>query len=142
MHLLVDCGLGIRELDPHLEILERLGAKRGSARAAFVSATRYPKSSKQARDWVGYIDAINRTEEDQNKLEAAQLEEQRVADIARLKQQTQVCRLQGGDDCPQLEAQLKAITEAGPVPLRSSCKGANAATEQPAAQPAEQPANQ
>lgn len=116
--------------------------KRTKSREAFVSAQRYPKSSRQASEWVTYIDAIKKTNDAQDRLEQQQAEEARQDQIARLKTAVQVCRLQGGDDCPQLEAQLKAITEAGPVPLRSSCKGANAATEQPAAQPAEQPANQ
>jgi tetratricopeptide (TPR) repeat protein len=95
--------------------------KRSSARAAFVSATRYPKSSKQARDWVGYIDAINRTEEDQNRLERQQLEEQRLADISRLRQATQVCRLQGGSNCATVEARLKELETAGPVKAKASC---------------------
>lgn len=111
-------------------------AKRGSARSAFISATRYPKSSKQARDWVGYIDAINRTEEDQNRLEAAQLEEQRVADISRLKQQTQVCRLQGGSNCAVVETRLKELETSGPVKPKASCLSGGAPDEGAAA-PAE-----
>jgi tetratricopeptide (TPR) repeat protein len=102
--------------------------KRSSARAAFVSATRYPKSSKQARDWVGYIDAINKTEEDQNRLEATQLEEIRVGDIARLKQQTQVCRLQGGTNCAPIEARLKELEASGVVKPKPSCLSGAAST--------------
>ncbi|OFX00169.1 MAG: hypothetical protein A3E78_06175 [Alphaproteobacteria bacterium RIFCSPHIGHO2_12_FULL_63_12] len=115
--------------------------KRAKAREAFVSAQRYPKSSKQASDWVKYIDAITRTNRDQDILEQKQAEEARQDQIGRLKTAVQVCRLQGGANCPQLEAQLKAVVDAGPVPLRSSCKGAGeaAATTQPAAATPAQP---
>ena len=117
--------------------------KRTKAREAFVNATRYPKSSRQASEWVTYIDAIKKTNDAQDRLEQQQAEEARQDQIARLKTGVQVCRLQGGDNCPALEAQLKAITDAGPVPLRSSCKGANAtATPAETAQPAEGAANQ
>lgn len=98
--------------------------KRNKAREAFVNAQRYPKSSRQASDWVTYIDAIKRTNADQDRLEQQQAEDARQDQIARLKTAVQVCRLQGGANCPQLEAQLKSTVDAGPVPLRSSCKGA------------------
>lgn len=104
--------------------------KRDKAREAFVTAQRYPKSSRQASDWVTYIDAIKRTNEAQDRLEQQQAEEARQDQIARLRTAVQVCRLQGGADCPQIEAQLKALQDAGPVPLRSSCKGAAAAAGQ------------
>jgi len=111
--------------------------KRSKAREAFVSATRYPKSSRQAGEWVTYIDAITRTNRDQDILEQKQAEEARQDQIGRLKTALQVCRLQGGANCAQLEAQLKTIVDAGPVPLRSSCKGAGAAAQPAAAQPAQ-----
>jgi tetratricopeptide (TPR) repeat protein len=95
--------------------------QRNRARQAFVSASRYPKSSRQASDWVRYIDAINKTQKDQAALEAAQGEDERQATIARLKTAVQVCRLQGGANCAQLEAQLKAIIDAGPVKPKSVC---------------------
>lgn len=103
--------------------------QRDSARKAFVSAQRYPKSSRQASEWITYIDAIRKTVEAQDRLEQQQAEDARQDQIARLKTAVQVCRLQGGANCPQLEAQLKTIQEAGPVPLRSSCKGAPAPAE-------------
>lgn len=114
-------------------------AQRDKARTAFVNAARYPKSSKQARDWITYIDAIARTIRDQDKLEAQQAEEARQDQIARLKTALQVCRLQGGANCPQLEAQLKAVQDQGPVQTKSTCAAAPAA-EQPAAEPEPEPA--
>lgn len=111
--------------------------RRAKAREAFVSASRYPKSSRQASDWVRYIDAITSTLDSQDKLEQAQNEEARQDQMSRLKTAIQVCRLQGDANCPALEAQLKAITDAGPVQLRSSCKGAAPAGGAAAAAPAE-----
>ncbi len=112
-------------------------AQRGRAREAFVSARRYPKSSKQAGDWIKYIDAINSTAVAQDRLEQQQGEEARLDQIARLKTAVQVCRLQGGASCPQIEAQLKALVDQGPVKAKASCAGANvpaaATTEAPAA---------
>lgn len=113
--------------------------QRAEARKAFVNAQRYPKSSRQASDWVTYIDAINDTQRRQDQLEQQQGEEARQDQIARLKTAVQVCRLQGGANCPQLEAQLKAIQEAGPVQLRSTCAGANTPAT-PASPPAATPA--
>lgn len=113
--------------------------KRAKAREAFINAARYPKSSKQASDWVKYIDAINQTNKAQDVLEQKQNEDLRQDQMSRLKTAIQVCRLQGGADCAQLEAQLKAIIDAGPAPLRSSCKGAGAA-EGAAAEPGPAPA--
>jgi hypothetical protein len=112
--------------------------QRSRARQAFVNAQRYPASSRQAADWVRYIDAITKTLGDQDKLEQAQNEEARQDQIARLKQAIQVCRLRGGADCAGQEAQLKALVDAGPVKLKSSCAGAPAEGEAAAAaQPAE-----
>ncbi|MCB2114367.1 MAG: hypothetical protein KDD85_12590 [Parvularculaceae bacterium] len=97
---------------------------RDRAREAFVRAQRYPKSSRQASEWVTYIDAIKRTNDAQDRLEQQQNEEIRQDSIARQRTALQVCRLQGGANCPQIEAQLQALIDAGPVPLRSTCKGA------------------
>ncbi len=119
--------------------------RRNRAREAFVNAQRYPKSSRQASDWVTYIDAIKRTNDAQDRLEQVQAEEARQDQINRLKTAVQVCRLQGGANCPQLEAQLKAVQDQGPVQLRSSCKGAGAAAAPvgaPATQPAQPEGNQ
>jgi tetratricopeptide (TPR) repeat protein len=112
--------------------------QRNRARQAFVNAQRYPKSSRQAADWVRYIDAVNDTQKAQDLLEQQQNEEARKDQIARLKQAVQVCRLRG-ENCASVEQQLKALEEAGPVPLRSTCAGANnpPAGETPAAPPAE-----
>lgn len=112
--------------------------QRAEARKAFVNAQRYPKSSRQAADWVTYIDAINSTVRRQDELEWQQNEEARLDQIARLKTAVQVCRLQGGANCAQLEAQLKAMTDAGPAAKQSSCAAAPAAAAAPA--PAETPA--
>lgn len=98
--------------------------QRARARQAFVNAQRYPKSSRQAADWVRYIDAVNRTQQDQDRLEQQQNEDARKDQIARLKQAVQVCRLRG-EGCAPIEAQLKALEDAGPVPLRSTCAGAD-----------------
>lgn len=115
--------------------------QRSRARQAFVNAQRYPASSRQAADWVTYIDAITRTLGDQDKLEQSQNEEARQDQMARLKQAIQVCRLRGGGaDCGAQEAQLKALVDAGPVKLKSSCAGAPAEGEPAAAAQPAQPA--
>jgi hypothetical protein len=113
--------------------------QRARARQAFVNAQRYPGSARQAADWVRYIDAITSTLDAQDKLEQQQNEDARKDQIARLKTQIQVCRLQGGQDCDAAEAQMKALVDAGPVKLKSTCAGASTAEAQPAApaQPAE-----
>lgn len=98
--------------------------KRTKSREAFVNAQRYQKSARQAGEWITYIDAIARTLKDQDILEQKQNEDLRQDQMSRLKTQLQVCRLQGGENCGEVEAQLKAMEAAGPVPLRSSCKGA------------------
>lgn len=85
-------------------------ATRRRARAAFARATNYPNVSGQARQWVGYIDAINKTEELQDLLECQQREEARQADVERLKQSAQVCRLQGGGArCDEILASAVAL---------------------------------
>ncbi|MFN0025308.1 MAG: hypothetical protein ACKVS5_15570 [Parvularculaceae bacterium] len=116
-------------------------AQRTRARQAFVNAQRYPGSSRQASDWVTYIDAITRTLGDQDKLEQSQNEDARIDQIARLKQAVQVCRLRGGGaSCANEETQLKALTDAGPVKLKSSCTGAEAPADAAAAVQPTQPA--
>ena len=107
--------------------------RRNDARKAFVSAQRYPKSSKQASDWVKYVDAINDTERRQIDIENGQNKEAWEAQISRLKTGVQVCRLQGGPNCSQLEAQMKAAQDAGPVKVQSKCTAAKPAADQPAA---------
>ena len=86
---------------------------RTSARRAFENATKYEASAKQARSWVSYIRAIDSTEEAQDRLAWQQANEERKATIDRLKQQLQVCRLQGGADeeCGKLEANLTVLEE-------------------------------
>ncbi len=106
--------------------------QRSRARQAFVNAQRYPASARQAADWVRYIDAITQTLDAQDKLEQQQNEDARKDQIARLKTQIQVCRLQSGQDCEVAEAQMKALVDAGPVKLKSTCAGASAEA-QPAA---------
>ncbi|MEZ5922737.1 MAG: hypothetical protein R3C60_15505, partial [Parvularculaceae bacterium] len=102
---------------------------RDSARKAFVEATKYPKSSQRAREWISYIDAIKRTLDAQDRLEQQQREDERQDQIQRLKQGEQVCRLKGTDDCSKIAAQRKALEDAGPVPLRSTCKKAGEPAE-------------
>lgn len=87
-------------------------AIRSRAREAFVRATQYPNVSAQARQWVGYIDEVNRVEELQDTLECQQREESRLADIERLKQNAQVCRLQGRDDCDPILARAAELEKA------------------------------
>ena len=70
-------------------------AARLRARSAFTNATRYSTSASQARSWVGYIDAINQTLFDQDKLENVQNIDATQAQLERLKTEAQVCRLQG-----------------------------------------------
>ncbi|MEL6360383.1 MAG: hypothetical protein AAFR21_04810 [Pseudomonadota bacterium] len=80
-------------------------AARLRARGSFSSAQRYTNSSRQAADWVTYINAINDTEFSQRVLENQQNIEIAEAAADRLKTQIQVCRLQGGGNCEELEAQ-------------------------------------
>jgi hypothetical protein len=55
-----------------------------------------------------------------------------------LRQAIQVCRLRGGGgDCSAQEAQLKALVDAGPVKLKSTCAGAQPDGEAAATTPAE-----
>jgi hypothetical protein len=84
-------------------------AVRKRAREYFVRATNYPNVSGQARQWVQYIDAINETEVLQDKLECQQKEDGRLADVERLKQRAQVCRLQGRSDCDAILAEARAL---------------------------------
>ncbi len=86
-------------------------SRRNEARAAFVNAARYDCCRSQAQNWVSYIDAINDTEDAQDRLACQQAEEEREASIDRLQQQLQVCRLQGGAsaECAAIEERL--ITE-------------------------------
>jgi len=104
-------------------------AIRDRAREAFVRAQRYPKSSRQASEWITYIDAIKDTETRQVQLEDAQNRDAWEDDVSRAKTAVQVCRLQGGANCPQLEAQLTALQERGPVKAVSVCKGAAASND-------------
>jgi tetratricopeptide (TPR) repeat protein len=105
---------------------------RQRARRAFVRATNYPSVSGQARRWVEYIDAIDATECAQDRLECQQKDESRVADIERLKQQAQVCRLQGRDDCDSILAQVKEL-EAQTFNCANVCKRPDAPTAEGAA---------
>ncbi len=114
--------------------------QRARARQAFVNAQRYPESARQASDWVRYIDAITSTLAAQDKLEQQQNEDARQDQMARLKQAIQVCRLRGGENCAGQEAQLKALVDAGPVKLRSTCGGASAEGAPAAATEPAQPA--
>ncbi|MEM6537293.1 MAG: hypothetical protein AAF668_06130 [Pseudomonadota bacterium] len=82
-------------------------AVRSRARAAFVNATRYNNSSRQARDWVTYIDAIGATEKAQDELERQQRIQAVRDDIERLRTQLQVCRLQGGgEECGDISNRI------------------------------------
>ncbi|MEQ1930939.1 MAG: hypothetical protein ABL957_10485 [Parvularculaceae bacterium] len=83
---------------------------RTRARRAFSRATNYPNVSAQARQWVEYIDAIDATECAQDRLECQQKDESRQAEVERLTQGAQVCRLQGGGArCDEIAAQAKEL---------------------------------
>ncbi len=107
--------------------------KRSEARAAFVNATRYTAAQRQARDWVTYIDAINDTERRQDDLERAQRIEAIEDNIERLKTQAQVCRLQGGEGCDDILAQIDQQREE----LARLRRGGGASSEDGDAAPAD-----
>ncbi|MBB5518138.1 hypothetical protein [Amphiplicatus metriothermophilus] len=90
-------------------------ATRARAREAFSRALNYSNTRGQARQWIEYIDAINATEEAQDRLEAAQREEQRRAEIERVTTQLQVCRLQGRppEECRAIERRLEELRRGG-----------------------------
>jgi tetratricopeptide (TPR) repeat protein len=115
---------------------------RKRAREAFSRATNYPNVAAQARQWVAYIDAIDKTECDQDKLECQQRNEQRLAEVDRKKQQAQVCRLQnGGARCDAILAEAKEL-EAQSVNCEDVCKKPASAPEltpAPAGSPLNQP---
>ncbi|MEM9169916.1 MAG: tetratricopeptide repeat protein [Pseudomonadota bacterium] len=83
---------------------------RARSRRAFVNATRFETSARQARSYVEYIDAINSTEASQDRLAWQQANEERRATLERVSQQITVCRLQGGsEDCGALEERLAVL---------------------------------
>ncbi|MEX0643995.1 MAG: hypothetical protein WD076_01700 [Parvularculaceae bacterium] len=85
-------------------------AVRCRGREAFVRARNYQNTSRQASQWVQYIDAINSTEDSQDLLEWEQRQEARQSDIERLRTTAQVCRLQGGGaECDPILAQIKEL---------------------------------
>ncbi|MGE0408665.1 MAG: hypothetical protein AB7P23_05305 [Amphiplicatus sp.] len=85
-------------------------AVRCRAREAFVRARNYSNASRQASQWVAYVDAINSTEDAQDLLEWEQRQEARRSDIERVRTAAQVCRLQGGGaECEPLFAQIKQL---------------------------------
>ena len=91
-------------------------AQRNRAREAFANAARYETSATQGRQWVAYINAINSTEDAQDRLACTQAEEERQAAIDRTRQQLQVCRLQGGGAgaCTSVEEDLQALETTEP----------------------------
>ena len=91
-------------------------AQRNRAREAFANAARYESSAAQGRQWVAYINAINSTEDAQDRLACTQAEEERQAAIDRTRQQLQVCRLQGGGAgaCTSVEEDLQALETTEP----------------------------
>ncbi|MBI1391857.1 MAG: hypothetical protein GC152_03855 [Alphaproteobacteria bacterium] len=86
-------------------------AIRSRARQAFVNATRYSDSSRQAREWVTYIDAINSTERAQDELERQQRVQAVRDNVERLRTQLQVCRLQGNAGCEEFETRIREQQE-------------------------------
>ncbi|MEL6790584.1 MAG: tetratricopeptide repeat protein [Pseudomonadota bacterium] len=71
-------------------------AQRNRAREAFVSATRYPKTRRDAQRWVGYIDEVNKVQRLQDERE--KLEQKLLCDQAleRLADAKRVIELRGG----------------------------------------------
>lgn len=119
---------------------------RKRAREAFVKAQSYPDSRRQASQWVSYIDAIEATEQAQDKLEARQRAEARQNEIERLTTQLQVCKLKGGTtECDQYAEQIKKLKAEGDAAAEPTAAEKPAATDaqegtaegQDAEQPAE-----
>ena len=81
-------------------------ATRARARAAFRNATRYERSRRQAIDWITYLNAIDTTEDAQDRLERQQNIEAAEDNIERLRTQLQVCRLQGDGNCDEFETRI------------------------------------
>lgn len=84
-------------------------ATRSRAREAFVRAQNYSNTRGQASQWVQYIDAINKTECDQDALEKAQTIEALKAEVARTRQALNVCRLQARPEaeCAAIEQRIR-----------------------------------
>lgn len=113
--------------------------KRGRAREAFVNAAKYDSSARQARSWIAYIDAINSTEKAQDELARRQAEEERKADIDRTTQQLQVCRIQGNEDCSEIEKKLEDLKAGDAQPEAPAAEApAGDAEEAPAEEAAAQ----
>ncbi|MEM9705464.1 MAG: hypothetical protein AAF850_05235 [Pseudomonadota bacterium] len=95
--------------------------QRARSRTAFVNATRYSTSASQARSWVEYIDAIDSTVEQQDRLANQQANEERQASIERVRQQLQVCRLQSAEqsDCNELDERLQSLILQNEAALKS-----------------------
>ncbi len=106
-------------------------AIRCRGRDAFVRARNYQNTSRQASQWVQYIDAINSTEDAQDLLEWEQRQEARRSDIERLRTTAQVCRLQGGGaECEPIIAQIRELENIkDPRPsVGKGCERADAAS--------------
>jgi len=87
--------------------------QRAEADAAFAKAQRFEQTRKRAKEWRGYIAAINRTESRQASLEAKQ--EARLAEAARQRQLTscRAQRLSGAEVSDECEALFRELAEDG-----------------------------
>jgi tetratricopeptide (TPR) repeat protein len=125
-------------------------AARGKSREAFVKASNYEKTAYNARQWVQYIDAINRVEEEQDAREKDERILARSQEIQRQKQALQVCRLQNraAAECAAIEKRLVQLqAEPADAPLgtsasRSAAEPAAAAPTEASTDPQPEPTNQ
>ena len=86
-----------------------------SARQAFVNAQRYQNVSRQATDWISYIDAVASTYREQLRLEEIQRRERCENELDRLETQRRIMELQNRDPTPEeLAAEQAILAECGP----------------------------
>lgn len=80
-----------------------------SARQAFVNAQRYQKASRQASDWIRYIDAVVQTYEDGVALAIFQERERCEDELGRLETQQRIRDLQNRQMTPEESANEERI---------------------------------
>ena len=86
-----------------------------SARQAFVNAQRYQNVSRQASDWISYIDAVSSTYRDALRLEAIQRRERCENELDRLETQRRIMELQNREPTPEeLAIEQEILAECGP----------------------------
>ena len=106
-------------------------AQRNRARTAFQNATRYSTTASKARDWVTYINAINSTEDAQDRLACDQAREEREADIERLTSQQRVCDLRSdeSEECRQVAERLRIAQTEEPDACKKIAKPSTSAAD-------------